>query len=229
MARSTSSATRQRRTFARRGSMPSSRRRLMACGPTTELSALLMAIVLKGMTLAGDRPTDREGDVRMGTDLPGRESPARRSASAARAESATRRRWWPARSRGLRRLHAEDVGRGLGRTGGTLDKLEASTGVPDRPRRSGVSPGGDGEPDRPDRTVGPRSCLPTKKLYALRGRHGHRREHPADYGVDPEQEARGGNRRAGDRRQNRLGRLHENAAQRAGAGSGIDQVCRGQN
>ena len=107
-------------------------------------------------------------------------------------------------------------GRGLGHTGGTLDKLEAIPGFQvDLPvarfvelvRDVGVGP------DRPDRPHRP------GRQAALRAarRHRHGRVDPAHRRLDHVEEAGRGDRRAGARRQGGARRLHEDAAPRRAA------------
>ena len=99
-------------------------------------------------------------------------------------------------------------GRGLGHTGGTLDKLESVAGwqaslsneamlAPARGRRRG--------------DLRRRQRARPGRQEALRAarRHRHRRGDPADRLVDHEQEDRRGHRGAGARRQGRQRRLHE--------------------
>ena len=93
-------------------------------------------------------------------------------------------------------------GRGLGHTGGTLDKLEAIPGF-----RTGLSL------DELKTAVATIGCAligqtseiapADRKLYALRDVTGHGGEHSPDLRVDHEQEDRRGHRRAGPRRQDR--------------------------
>ena len=94
-------------------------------------------------------------------------------------------------------------GRGLGHTGGTLDKMESITGW-----RATLSPGGDDRPAglgrRGDlRRLG-RSGAGRPQAVRAAGRHRHRRVDPDDRRVDHEQEDRRGHRRAGAGRQGRL-------------------------
>ncbi len=99
-------------------------------------------------------------------------------------------------------------GRGLGHTGGTLDKLESIPGW-----RAAL---GNDELMAQLEDVGAVICAAgsglapaDRKLYALRDVTGHGRVHSADRQLDHEQEDRRGHRRAGPRRQGRHRRLHE--------------------
>ena len=102
--------------------------------PDYQASALLMAILLRGMT-AEETAWLTDAMVHSGVrvDLsrhPGR----RRSTSTAPAASATRRRSILAPLAAACGVPVPMMsGRGLGHTGGTLDKLEAIPGLPRRP------------------------------------------------------------------------------------------------
>jgi pyrimidine-nucleoside phosphorylase len=102
-------------------------------------------------------------------------------------------------------------GRGLGHTGGTLDKLEAIPGFRvnlslDEMKAALAKVG--------CAMIGQTSQIAPadKKLYALRDVTGTGREHPAHQRVDHEQEDRRRDRRAGPRRQDRQRRVHEDEA-----------------
>ncbi len=103
---------------------------------------------------------------------------------------------------------AKMSGRGLGHTGGTLDKLEAIPGF----RISLTSD----EFLAILKDVGcclisqTRDIAPADKtLYGAARRHRDDREHPADLGLGDEQEDCRGQQRAGPRREVRQRRLHE--------------------
>ena len=107
-------------------------------------------------------------------------------------------------------------GRGLGHTGGTLDKLEAISRLPHRPVARRVPRCGRHvgrlRADRPDR---PRSRPPTRKLYALRDVTGTVESIPLISASIMSKKIAEGHRRAGARRQGRRRRVHEDARTRA--------------
>ena len=97
-------------------------------------------------------------------------------------------------------------GRGLGHTGGTLDKLSAIPGYDDPARHRDLPQGrarGRLRHHRPDRRS--RAGRPAALCHARRDGDG--RIDPADHQLDPVEEARRRARRAGDGREVRLGRL----------------------
>ena len=110
-------------------------------------------------------------------------------------------------------------GRGLGHTGGTLDKLESIPGFRvdlDLDRYQEVLARCGSGHDRPDERDRAGRQVPLR----LARRHGDGRVDPPDRRVDHVQEAGGGNRRPGARREDRRGRVHAAPGRFAGSGRG---------
>ncbi len=107
-------------------------------------------------------------------------------------------------------------GRGLGHTGGTLDKFDAIPGYATQPDADTFAPGGARDRlrhHRPDRRHRPRG--PPLLRHPRRHRHG-RVDRP-HHGLDPLEETRRRPRRPDPRRQVRLRRLHGHACEDARA------------
>ena len=184
-----------------------------------QMSALAMAILLNGMNRARDRPLDRRDDRLRRADGLLRARPARPPTSTPPAASATRSRCrWPRWSPPAARPCPQLSGRGLGHTGGTLDKLESIPGW----RALALQRGDAG------------ACWTSAGAVDLRGRrrpgpgrqeavraarrHRHGRGDPADRLLDHVQEDRRGHRRAGPGREGRLRRVHEERRRRPRTG-----------
>ena len=188
--------------------------------PDYQLAAWCMAVYFRGLT-AAETHALTDAMIRSGETLDLGAAPrpqGRRQALDRRrgGQDVDRRR--PDRRR-VRRAAREDVGRGLGHTGGTLDKLESIPGFRveltteefvAQLREVGMAIVGPDRGPRPGRQ---------EALRAAR-RDGDRRHRAADRELDHVEEAR--RRRAGDRprRQGRRRRVHEDARRRASARRG---------
>ena len=185
----------------------------LTSGAITEgqVAAFAMAVFFRGMT------TDERVALTLamrdsGTRAATGTSPARSSTSTRPAASATTSASCsPRRSPPAAPIVPMISGRGLGHTGGTLDKFDAIPGYPTQPdaetfRR--VVARGRLRHHRPDRR--PRPGRPPPLRDPRRDRHrGVDRPH---HRLDPVEEARRRPRRARPRRQGRLRRLHGDPA-----------------
>ena len=111
-------------------------------------------------------------------------------------------------------------GRGLGHTGGTLDKLDAIPGYDSRAR--GASASCRGRAEAGCAIIGQTDDLAPadRRLYAVRDATGTVESIAADRRLDPVQEAGGRARRPGHGRQGRLGRVHGRPRRRATSSRG---------
>ena len=174
--------------------------------PDYQLSALLMAILWRGLTTrelaTWTRAMIDSGDRLRWDDLPGPVVDKHSTGGVGDKVSLCLAPLCAAAGLYVPMM----AGRALGHTGGTLDKLETIPGFRTalEPREFGAGAGARRlRAGRPERAPGPRRPAP---LCAAR-RHRHRRIDPAHRVVDPVQEGRRGNGRAGDGRQGRQRRV----------------------